>query len=897
MLGLVTHEPHFTLLREVIDFNFHHSSSSTNALKAIQKFTKQSEFQLLHLSILREYLFYEFAQLASSSPSSSTSIIPTTTTTTTTIANTATDDLERIIDDFVFLTFFVGNDFLPHTLDIADNAFELLFDTYRKQRPTWGQGQYLVDTGHISSPRRLEHFLQEIGSHESSIIEEREKREAEHRKKTDFRNRRNNHHYNNNKHSGNTNNNKNTSTISMQAEYAKQEQIKQANYFSMLSNVSSFSDTPTSNINNSNNNNTDDETNNSTLEGRKDYKGRYYFEKLGFTPTDLSKHKALQKSYLEGLMWCLAYYYRGCISWGWYFPYHYGPMLSDLKDLSTYFTQITFELSEPLKPFQQLMGCLPPASATLVPQPYRNLMTSHSSPILHFYPTDFQIDMEGKRNPWEGINLLEFIDIQLLKETLEHHCPDTLLTPEEKARNTFGNVYIYTYDATVTETIPSFQRNYFPDITQCHSHVAVVKSNHFQIDIPFRPTLVSGTVIPAPGYPSLKALPVISVECLPLGLNCFGMPSKYSTMVLNLQELPPDLPSARLLADKILGKHVYINYPMMHEAKVVAISDKHGEVRLVIHPNTTPKKKKTSLMKKITNFSETESDQWISESETLQEQYMRGVGIPGTGGLTIGPVRIRLSLKLLQGMKISPVDGSSKKIFGNEEADIPLQTALWQNPAPDPRFSERGPKRWKDLFPSGCRVLLTKGKYKGCMGTIITTTEEAGVEGDANKRVITQVQIIPPDPPFGLAIARSVKEAYLSVSEVADVLKMNPRVIGRIFGSLLVEPGRYDLGLNLRYQSNYCVIGYTQYVLKVPKKNDTVQEKAAWTPGDAVRVIGSHKITTLPAAAQDTANSRTEEGYWQYTPKVCDSSIYFCVSLRNSSHSHLIFHYRPLNFS
>ncbi len=93
MLGLVTHEPHFTLLREVIDFNFHHSSSSTNALKAIQKFTKQSEFQLLHLSILREYLFYEFAQLASSSPSSSTSIKPTTTTT---IANTATDDLANV---------------------------------------------------------------------------------------------------------------------------------------------------------------------------------------------------------------------------------------------------------------------------------------------------------------------------------------------------------------------------------------------------------------------------------------------------------------------------------------------------------------------------------------------------------------------------------------------------------------------------------------------------------------------------------------------------------------------------------------------------------------------------------------------------------------------------------
>ena len=37
--------------------------------------------------------------------------------------------------------------------------------------------------------------------------------------------------------------------------------------------------------------------------------------------------RQLRASYLQGLMWCLAYYVKGCISWTWYFPYHYGPML------------------------------------------------------------------------------------------------------------------------------------------------------------------------------------------------------------------------------------------------------------------------------------------------------------------------------------------------------------------------------------------------------------------------------------------------------------------------------------------------------------------------------------------------------------------------------------------
>ena len=27
----------------------------------------------------------------------------------------------------------------------------------------------------------------------------------------------------------------------------------------------------------------------------------------------------LMQSYLEGLLWCMAYYSQGCISWDWYF--------------------------------------------------------------------------------------------------------------------------------------------------------------------------------------------------------------------------------------------------------------------------------------------------------------------------------------------------------------------------------------------------------------------------------------------------------------------------------------------------------------------------------------------------------------------------------------------------
>jgi len=57
MLSLVTHEPYFCLLREEVIFQQH--SQKNNPKKVGDKQT----FQILHVTLLREYLDWEFSKL------------------------------------------------------------------------------------------------------------------------------------------------------------------------------------------------------------------------------------------------------------------------------------------------------------------------------------------------------------------------------------------------------------------------------------------------------------------------------------------------------------------------------------------------------------------------------------------------------------------------------------------------------------------------------------------------------------------------------------------------------------------------------------------------------------------------------------------------------------------
>lgn len=144
MLGLLSHDPHFCLLREEVVFGRQSKKQS--------KELEHQNFYLMHLCIVREYLELEFQELKDPSimdfPFS----------------------MERILDDFILMAFFVGNDFLPNlpNLHINEGALALMFKVYKSVLPK--AGGYINEFGVINL-ERLAILLDELSDVEYRFFE------------------------------------------------------------------------------------------------------------------------------------------------------------------------------------------------------------------------------------------------------------------------------------------------------------------------------------------------------------------------------------------------------------------------------------------------------------------------------------------------------------------------------------------------------------------------------------------------------------------------------------------------------------------------------------------------------------------------------------------------------
>ncbi|TYZ64034.1 hypothetical protein PybrP1_011892 [[Pythium] brassicae (nom. inval.)] len=865
LLGLMTHEPHFTLVREVVVWG----SGRRHSVPA--KPIAEQQWQLVHLSLFREYLLLE-------------------------LRATPALDGERMLDDFLLLTFLLGNDFIPHspTLEISEDAIPLLLREYRALLEQHG-GQYLTENGRLVNVALLQALLNAVGSKEEDILTTRQAEEASRRKGKQHP-------------SGGrkppaavvthdvSEAHVQTALLALHADDSDDDDRRAAGQAAAADQL------PPPLLDDGFGDDSEDSATEAALlealdgalettlalaaekaehrlfaelagsKSFQDTKWEYYARKFGVARGDGNAHNAaldeIKRHYVEALVWCLAYYFQGPPSWSWYYPYHYAPMVSDLTNIADVVAAVAFQddpgTDGPLLPFEQLMANLPASSGHLVPAPYRFLMVSPLSPIKHFYPETFAIDMEGKRNAWEGVNLLPFIDAALLKRAIAQHCPDDLLTPAERARNTLKRLPLrITHDASVDETLASSLPGVpgFPDVPHCHTRVAdyalppiVGHGGQFQS------RLVDGVQLPLAGFPSLYTVPLAGVRIENVRLNCFGMSSRKASLLLSVA---PTLTSHDGVAvtdlPSLLAKTVLVNWPNLHEAKVVAVSTLMGEHRRV------------ATRVAFTPYDPAQKAAWAAYAQSEVVKLLAGRGVPGSGGIDLGHHGISALLHVLplQGMVSNPLTGAVEKKFGHVEALVPFQLAVVNRTLHDARFQETERLPLAQRFPRGAVALITGGEWLGC------TAEVTDWDDDAND-VKVRVNTIDKEPPFGYVIAEKIADKYFPGYLVAQKLGISTTTLGLLTGNVTVKPGDHDIGLNIRFRKDLLLPGFSRLVNKSAAPNasaykDLDDERNVWRRGDIVKIVGSgafdDALQRTAQVSRSSGDAATSNTVWEYSER------------------------------
>ncbi|XP_037086044.1 5'-3' exoribonuclease 2-like [Pollicipes pollicipes] len=437
MLGLATHEPNFTIIREEFKPNQprpceicgqigHEMKECVGNVREKQgehdeiamPVVAETQYIFVRLNVLREYLERELE-----------------------MPNLPFQyDFERAIDDWVFMCFFVGNDFLPHlpSLEIREGAIDRLVNLYKQT--VYKTGGFLTSSGRVNL-KRVQLIMQDLGEMEDEIFKSRQRREISFRNRNKAQRRQKRaeqerQHIQSGQFAPQAVGGavKPVENARKEAYQIRMEQIAAKSEFKPENNRIIDSATAAGQKR-SHDSDSEEETPDEVRLWEDGFKDRYYESKFDVMADNIEFRHQLAREYVLGLCWVLRYYYQGCASWKWYFPYHYAPFASDFINIGD--MRPTFTLAAPFKPLEQLMSVFPAASRSHVPEPWGELMMDPHSPIIDFYPVDFKIDLNGKKFAWQGVALLPFVSEVRLKAALEsvYH----LLTDDERRRNVRGD--------------------------------------------------------------------------------------------------------------------------------------------------------------------------------------------------------------------------------------------------------------------------------------------------------------------------------------------------------------------------------------------------------------------------------------------------------------------------
>lgn len=276
-----------------------------------------------------------------------------------------TNEHNNRVFDYIFLCFFLGNDFLPHfpALNIRTTGIDRLLSAYRKvigQR----RNECLVKENKIIW-KNVRKIVTELASNEQEVFQNEYKiREKK-------------------------------------SENLKQRELDPNDAFTMIP----------------------------VLDRREEiyinpyepgWNERYYTTLLDTEIND-ERRKEISFNYLEGLEWTFKYYTEGCVDWRWKYKYHYPPLLSDLCKYIPSFntTMIDYNSSQAVSEYVQLSYVLPGNSLGLLPKEISDALRSKYPKC---YSDNHEFCWAYCKYFWEGhvkMPELEINDLEKLIESLK----------------------------------------------------------------------------------------------------------------------------------------------------------------------------------------------------------------------------------------------------------------------------------------------------------------------------------------------------------------------------------------------------------------------------------------------------------------------------------------------
>ncbi|KAL4221730.1 5'-3' exoribonuclease 1 [Mactra antiquata] len=778
MLGLATHEPHFSLLREEVRFGGRKDKNNKRP-----QTPEETTFHLLHLSLFREYLDFEFSALKEK-------------------LTTFEYDLESVIDDWVLMGFLVGNDFIPHlpNLHINHDALPLLWQTYIETLPSCGG--YINNGGKLNLERfeiyltalskfDFETFSDQVGdlkwleSKKSNRTAEKSELLSAARKLG-------------------KNQKKSVEQLS-RGQFELLEAFDEDSV-DMEELGTELIDQPSEDISDDISDGFSDDD---TLDDEfRHHKRHYYMTKMDYEKVTPDVLKDQAEGYVRGIQWILLYYYEGVPSWSWFYPHHYAPYMSDVKDFKN--MSMNFDLGTPFMPFEQLMAVLPAASKDFLPKPYQSLMINDSSPVIDFYPPEFQTDLNGKQQEWEAVVLIPFIDENRLLSAIRS--VQHLLTDEETSRNCHGPHLLYEYATEPGNVYHSSLPDYFPDIAINHSKLTKIAKEGFRIESEkLRKGMLAGAKLDVffPGFPTLKHIEHMS-ELSKEGVKVFQSSSRGFNVMLNIKQDENEPPDIEQVAKEYLGKEIYVAWPHLYEAKVVSVSD--GETS-IIQEEINQKGKSGSSRTQVKRES-CDSSIWSKEVSTITERYKDRLGI------VIGSTDIILKCLPMTGRKyIFTAHGrvTMDKQFGTLPVAYALQATVKDIAVHDPGFCQF--KTLKEFLPDGTAVFMLGWPHYGCQGEVIETDMDNG-------RVRVNLTIFEEPNLSGLMNnQQAYADRYVAGFIVAQKIGISSHLVSRLTGTIYItageaelareqqNPHKVNIGLNLKFtKRGEEVPGYTKNV-------------------------------------------------------------------------------------